>query len=114
MYKAIKDVEVGEIFIDSGIIFTKIGAAEAVSENKLWYLLDENRYVRVIGKLGGAVSMNKEKYGITTYSEIKVGEKFCTVASKKICVKTLDGAFNLTDNRKILLFPSSSVRRITK
>lgn len=50
MYKAIKDVKIGEIFIDSGIIFTKISAAEAVSENKIWYLLDENRCVKVIGK----------------------------------------------------------------
>lgn len=56
--------------------------------------------------------MSEERYDITTYSEIKVGEKFCTVASKKMCIKTFDGAFNLTDNRKILLFPSNLVRRI--
>ena len=56
--------------------------------------------------------MNEEKRDTTTYSEIKVGEKFCTVASKKMCVKTKDGTFNLTDNRKILLFPSNLVRRI--
>lgn len=50
MYKTIKDVEIGEIFIDNGIIFTKIGAAEAVAENEIWFLLDENRCVKVIGR----------------------------------------------------------------
>ena len=53
--------------------------------------------------------MRKE---VVTYSDIKVGEKFITVASKKECIKTEKGIYNLTDNKSMLLFPSSLVRRI--
>lgn len=55
------------------------------------------------------MNMNKE---IVTYSDIKVGEKFITVASRKECIKTEKGIYNLTDNRGMLLFPSSLVRRV--
>lgn len=55
------------------------------------------------------MNMSKE---IVTYSNIKVGEKFITVASGKECIKTEKGIYNLTDNRSMLLFPSSLVRRV--